>query len=157
MRIHLGRISLLRAPGPDLRARPLFCMCLHLSVYLSVCLSDCLPICRSVYLSIDLFFFISHALSSSLFCFSPFFFFIFFFPLFFLQGHIQRREAPLGARPGAAAPPAPILIRLREMKEQIRTQKRNDEFGANSVSASVPSLLSLLIFLDCCLRPLAIA
>ena len=98
----LGRISLLRGPGPDLGARPLFCMCIYLSVCLSVSLS----------LSFNLSFLISLAAFLSFFHFFSFLLGFFFFPSF-LQGRIQRREAPLGARPGAAAPRAPMVIRLR--------------------------------------------
>ena len=47
-RARLGRISLLRGPGADLGARPLFYMCIHLSVYLYVCLCVCLCVCLSL-------------------------------------------------------------------------------------------------------------
>ena len=125
---NLGRISLLQGLGPDLGARPLFSMCIHLSVYLyvglsvclsvylSVSLSVCLSVCQTIDLSFSPFtcsFLVIFGVFFSFF-FSLFLLSFFFFPPTFLQGHIQRRKAPLGARLGAAAPRAPMLIRLRQ-------------------------------------------
>ena len=74
--------------APDLHVHQSICL-VCLSVYLYLCLSVCL--------SLSFYQYFSHFTCSLLIFFSLFPGFLVFFPPTFLTGHIQRREAPLGA------------------------------------------------------------